>query len=164
LRVRHHLGAIHTIPFGELSSLTNYSRDWVIMRLEFRVPFDTDLMLVKKIVKKIGAEMQEHETYGKDIIQTLKSQGVRRMEEFNMVIGVKFMCKPGAQWLMRRDAYHRLRDEFETNGIHFAQRNVKVEVQGNQPLDEAARKAIAGAVQDSFEPARDGQAALPDEP
>ncbi|MEO1249120.1 MAG: mechanosensitive ion channel domain-containing protein, partial [Pseudomonadota bacterium] len=27
LRVRHHRGAIHTIPFGELKSLTNYSRD-----------------------------------------------------------------------------------------------------------------------------------------
>ena len=39
LRVRHHRGAVHTIPFGELKSLTNYSRDWVIMKLEFRVGF-----------------------------------------------------------------------------------------------------------------------------
>ena len=162
LRVRHHLGAVHTIPFGELKSLTNYSRDWVIMRLEFRVPFDTDIKLVKKIVKTIGAEMLEHEGYGDSIIQTLKSQGVRRMEEFNMVVGVKFMCKPGAQWLMRRDAYQKLRDAFESNGISFAQRNVTVEVKGDGPLDEEARKAIAGAVQPAIESTQPG--VVPDEP
>ena len=36
LRVRHHRGALHTIPYGELKALTNYSRDWVIMKLEYR--------------------------------------------------------------------------------------------------------------------------------
>ena len=48
LQIRHHRGAVHTLPFGELKSLTNYSRDWVIMKLEFRVPFETDMKLVKK--------------------------------------------------------------------------------------------------------------------
>ena len=163
LRVRHHLGAIHTIPFGELKSLTNYSRDWVIMRLEFRVPFETDVKLVKKIVKTIGAELLEHEGYGSSIIQTLKSQGVRRMEEFNMVIGVKFMAKPGAQWLIRRDAYQKLRDAFEANGISFAQRNVTVEVVGDRELDEEAKKAIAGAVQPAIE-AQQAPGTAPDEP
>ena len=164
LRVRHHLGAIHTIPFGELTSLTNYSRDWVIMRLEFRVPFDTDLKLVKKIVKKIGAEVQENEVYGDGIIQTLKSQGVRRMEEFNMVIGVKFMAKPGTQWLVRRDAYQKIRDAFDANGIKLAQRNVTVEVVGDQPLDEDAKKAIAGAAQNAVEAAAGPPQPVPDEP
>lgn len=49
LRVRHHRGAIHTIPFGELKYLTNHSRDWVKMKLEFRVPFDMGLKQVKKV-------------------------------------------------------------------------------------------------------------------
>ncbi len=164
LRVRHHLGAIHTIPFGELTSLTNYSRDWVIMRLEFRVPFDTDVKLIKKIVKKIGAELEANETYGDGILQTLKSQGVRRMEEFNMVIGVKFMAKPGAQWLIRRDAYQKLRDAFEENGISFAQRNVTVEVVSDKELDEEAQKAIAGAAQNAVEAAAGASVPPPDEP
>jgi small-conductance mechanosensitive channel len=151
LRVRHHRGMVHTIPFGELKSLTNYSRDWVIMKLEFRVPFETDLKLVKKLVKKIGAELLENEVYGKSIIQTLKSQGVRRMEEFNMVVGVKFMTKPGEQWLIRRDAYQKVRDAFDANGIGFAERNVKVQVMADQPMSEETRKAVVGAAQDAVE-------------
>ena len=151
LRVRHHRGALHTIPYGELSSLTNYSRDWVIMKLQFRVPFDTDLMLAKKIVKKVSAILQEHADYGQHILEPLKFQGVRRMEEFNMVVGVKFMAVPGEQWTIRRDAYQQIRDEFEANGIKFASRNVQVEVISDAPLTQEQKEAAVGAAQESIE-------------
>jgi len=151
LQLRHHRGAVHTIPFGELKSLTNYSRDWVMMKLEFRVPFDTDLKLAKKIVKNIDAELQENPDYGGNFLQPLKFQGVRRMEEFNMVVGVKFMTKPGGQWTIRRDAYQRIRDEFEKAGINFAQRNVKVEVIGADELDEETKEKAAAAAMDAIE-------------
>lgn len=164
LRVRHHRGMVHTIPFGELKSLTNHSRDWVIMKLEFRVPFETDLKLVKKLVKKIGAEMAANEDYGHSIIEPPKSQGVRRMEEFNMVVGVKFMTKPGEQWIIRREAYQKVRDAFDANGIVFAERNVKVEVLSDQPLSEEQQKAVVGAAQNAVEPPKGPPAPIPDEP
>ncbi len=148
LRVRHHLGAVHTIPYGELTSLTNHSRDWAIIKMEFRVPFDTDLKLVKKIVKKIGAELQQNEVYGHHIIEPLKSQGVRRMEEFNMVVGVKFMSEPGQQWTIRRDAYQGIRDAFDQHGLSFAERSVKVEVVGEGSV---GRDVVAGAAQDAID-------------
>jgi small-conductance mechanosensitive channel len=152
LRVRHHRGAVHTIPFGELKALTNYSRDWIILKLEFRVPFDTDLRLVKKLVKQVSAELLENPDYGSHFIEPLKFQGVRRMEEFNMVIGVKFMTRPsGAQWMVRRDAYQRLRDEFARHGIDFAQRNVKVEVLTDHELTPAEQRAVAGVAQEAVE-------------
>ncbi|MBV1863671.1 MAG: mechanosensitive ion channel family protein [Rhodobacteraceae bacterium] len=164
LRVRHHRGAIHTIPFGELKSLTNHSRDWVIMKLEFRVPFDTDLQLVKKLVKKVGAELQANEFYGTSILSTLKSQGVRRMEEFNMVVGVKFMTKPGEQWLVRRDAYQKVRDAFDANGIRMAERNVVVEIQGGEELSDAEKQGVAGAAQSAAEGPKLPPGPVPDEP
>ncbi|MGB7240875.1 MAG: mechanosensitive ion channel family protein [Sulfitobacter sp.] len=163
LQIRHHRGAVHTLPFGELKSLTNHSRDWVIMKLEFRVPFDTDLKLVKKIVKEIGATLKANPDYGDGIIETLKSQGVRRMEEFNMVVGVKFMTRPGEQWLVRRDAYQMVRDAFDKHGIRMAERNVKVEVAGGEHLTDEARTAVSAAAQDAIQqPVPAGP--VPDEP
>lgn len=164
LRVRHHRGAVHTIPFGELTSLTNYSRDWVIMKMEFRVPFETDIRQVKKIVKRIGAEMMEDPLYKDGFLEPLKSQGVRRMEEFNMVVGVKFMAKPGDQWIIRRDAYQKIVDAFEANGIRLAERNVKVEVVSDRPLSEEEHKAVVGAAQDSIEQQVGPPVPAPDEP
>jgi small-conductance mechanosensitive channel len=158
LRVRHHRGAVHTIPFGEIPSLTNYSRDWVIMKLEFRVPFETDLKLVKKIVKNVGAELQQDPELGEHILEPLKSQGVRRMEEFNMVVGVKFMAKPGEQWTIRKEAFQRIRDAFEAQGIRFAERNVKVEVVSTGRLTAEEHEAAVGAAQHAVE------AQLPEDP
>ena len=152
LRLRHHRGPVHTVPFGEMTSLTNHSRDWVIMKLEFRVPFDTDLKLVKKLVKKVGDELNDHEEVGPSILEPLKSQGVRRMEEFNMVVGVKFMTKPGEQWQMRKEVFQRVRDAFDHNGIRLAERNVKVEVVGAQDMSPEVREAAAGAAQQVIEP------------
>ncbi|MBI1209336.1 MAG: mechanosensitive ion channel [Azospirillum sp.] len=146
LRLRHHRGAIHTLPFGEIRSMTNYSRDWIIMKLEFRVPFSTDLNLVKKIVKKVGAELSAHPEYAPHILETVKSQGVRRMEEFNMVVGVKFMTKPGEQWVIRREVYQRILLAFEAAGIRLASRNVVVEVTGERPSIEDIDRIAAAAI------------------
>ncbi|WP_300037596.1 mechanosensitive ion channel family protein [uncultured Roseobacter sp.] len=164
MRIRHHRGKVHTVPYGELKSLTNHSRDWVIMKLEFRVPFDTDLQLVKKLIKKVGAELAANEHYGPSILSTLKSQGVRRMEEFNMVVGVKFMTKPGEQWLVRRDAYQKVRDIFDANGIRMAERNVKVEIEGGDTLTDAQRTAVAGAAQEASQGPSGPPKPIPDEP
>ena len=80
LKLRHHRGKLQTIPFGELRSVTNHSRDWVIYKMEFRLPFDTDVALVKKLVKKVGQTLLEHPDIGSDFLQPMKSQGVNRME------------------------------------------------------------------------------------
>jgi len=144
MRLRHHRGAIHTIPYGEVRSITNYSRDWVIVKLEFRVPFDTDLSLVKRLVKQIGRELQDDPLLGPNLIEPLKSQGVRRVEEFNAVLGVKFMAKPGEQFTIRREAYHRILTAFEANGIQLASRSVRVEQPSGADGAAVAAQAFAG--------------------
>ncbi len=144
IRLRHHRGAIHTIPFGEMGQITNYSRDWVILKLEFRVPFDTDVTLVKKLVKRIGAELLDDPTHGKSFLEPLKSQGVRRMEDDAMIIGLKFMAKPGEQFTLRREVYQRVRDAFENHGIDLAPRKVEVHV-AKDASDEEIAKAVEGA-------------------
>ncbi len=152
LKLRHHLGQVHVMPFGEMRSLTNYSRDWVMVKLEFRMPFETDMRLVKKIVKRIGQEMLDSPEHGHTFLQPLKSQGVRRVEEFNMVIGVKFMCKPGEQWVLRREIYHKLLEAFEAAGLHLARRDVVVRVSRDASPEEM-EEAIVAAAQPAIEQA-----------
>ena len=118
---------MHTVPFGEIKQLTNYSRDWIIMKLEFLLAFDTDLRKVKRLVKEIGKELEGHPELGHAMMEPLKSQGVRRMEPAGMVVGLKFMGKPGSEvYALRREIYQRVRDAFEQNGIRFARTEVFV--------------------------------------
>ncbi len=143
LQLRHHLGAVHTIPFGEIQTLTNYSRDWVILKLPLRLTFDTDPQAVKKIVKRIGAEMAEDELLGPKLIEPPKSQGVIQMEDSAMILRVKFKSVPGDQFVLRRELLHRIRAAFAEAGIRFASREVTVTV--NESADAADRVEAAAA-------------------
>jgi len=116
LRLRHHRGPVHTIPFGEIRHLTNYSRDWAIMKLEMRLPFDTDLEKVRKLVKKVGQEMMDDPVHGPNFLQPVKSQGVNRMDDSAFIVRVKFMAKPGEQFTLRREVFRRIQESFAENG------------------------------------------------
>ncbi|MCX8226527.1 MAG: mechanosensitive ion channel [Sulfitobacter sp.] len=152
-QLRHHLGALHTIPFGELQVMTNYSRDWVIMKLPLRVTYDTDVEKVRKLIKKLGIELLDDPVIGNDFIQPLKSQGVIEMQDSAMIIRVKFMTKPGDQWLVRKKVYEEIRSLFEREGIRFAHREVTVRLADGKVdnLSEQERKAVTAAAQASIE-------------
>ncbi len=150
LRLRHHRGAIHTIPFGDIPRITNYSRDWVIMKLKFTVPFDTDLKKVKNIFKKIGADLMQVPELAGDFIQPFKSQGVMEVDDVGIVVRGKYMAKPGRQFMIRKEVYNRVQQEFEANGIQFARREVRVKVnEGEDP-----KAAAAAAVEQPLPPAQ----------
>jgi small-conductance mechanosensitive channel len=147
LQLRHHRGAVHTIPYGEIPKITNYSRDWVIMKLRFTVPFDTDVNKIKKIFKKIGAEMMDVPEFAADMMQPFKSQGVLEVDDVGIVVRGKFMAKPGKQFTLRKEIYQRVKAAFDENGIQFARKEVRVSVPGidNGDLTKEDRDAIAAA-------------------
>ena len=148
-QLRHHLGALHTIPFGEIRVLTNYSRDWVIMKLPLRVTYDTDVERVRKMVKKLGQELLKDPVIGDNFIQPLKSQGVIEMQDSAMIIRVKFMTKPGDQWLVRKKVFQDIRELFAREGIKFAHREVTVRLAEDQAdeMTPKQKEQAVGAVQ-----------------
>ncbi|MBU2981396.1 mechanosensitive ion channel [Lentibacter algarum] len=148
-QLRHHLGALHTIPFGEIQFLTNFSRDWVIMKLPLRVTYDTDVERVRKLVKNLGIELLDDPEIGDQFIQPLKSQGVIEMQDSAMIIRVKFMTKPGDQWIIRKRVYQDIRELFEREGIKFAHKEVTVrlaEGKVNNLTEDEKKTLAAGAI------------------
>ncbi|MGI9513034.1 MAG: mechanosensitive ion channel domain-containing protein, partial [Anderseniella sp.] len=149
MQLRHHNGPLNTIPFGEIKQLTNFSRDWVMMKLPLRLTYDTDIERVRKLVKKLGIELLDHPEIGDKFMQPLKSQGVKQMDDSAMIVRVKFMTKPGDQFDVRKVVYQRIRELFEEHGIHFAHREVTVRIadEDKEQPDAAKQKAAVGAVQ-----------------
>ena len=146
LRLRHHRGAVHTLPYGEIAKLTNYSRDWVIMKLKFRVPFDTDITLVKKAFKRIGQELLEHPELGEDFLQPFKSQGVLEIDDSAIVVRGKFMATPGRQFMIRKEIFVRVQKAFDEAGINFARKAVVVQVEGPPPVPEQSPGSAVAAL------------------
>ena len=159
IQLRHHRGAVHTIPYGEIPQLTNYSRDWVIVKLKFTVPFDTNPNQIKKIFKKIGAEMMSHELYGNDFIEPFKSQGVFEFDDVGMVVRGKYMTKPGKQFTIRKEIYNRVKAEFDAVGIDFARREVRVAMPhiDEDNVSEAEAAVISAAAAEAVQRAKEQQ-------
>jgi small-conductance mechanosensitive channel len=126
LRLRNPRGPVHTIPFGSMGTVTNNSRDYIITKLDFRVRYDTDVDKVRKIIKKINIEIENDEEMGPVMLDKIKSQGVRELDDSAMIMRVKFKTIPGEQFVVRREVFRMMKESFRENGIEFAHRNVTV--------------------------------------
>jgi moderate conductance mechanosensitive channel len=142
VKLRHQRGALYTIPFGSLGAVQNQSRDWVVDKIVLNVPYGTDLEKVRKLIKKIGAELAADDELGPDILSPLKMQGVAQFGDYAIQIQTKMMTHPGdAQFAARRRALLLIKHAFEENGIGFAVPTVQVA--GDAPPGAAATALLS---------------------
>ncbi|OQP84802.1 mechanosensitive ion channel protein MscS [Rhizobium rhizosphaerae] len=133
--LRHHRGALATIPYGQIDKVQNYSRDWMIEKLIFRVAFDTDVEKVRRLFKKIGQEISADPAIAADLIEPFKSQGIAQVEDGTLIIRGKFKARPGRQWMIRRAVLAAVQKGFRENGIQAVPKPLLNEP---PPADEAA--------------------------
>ena len=152
MKLRNPRGQVYTIPFGDLKTVTNFSRDYIITKLDFRVRYDADLEKIRKIIKKINKELMQDEGIKRVMLSDIRSQGIREIQDSAMIMRVKFKTIPGEQFTIRREVFHRLQKAFKDSGIEFAHRNVTVylppELQSKSmgEMTDAEKKAVeAGA-------------------
>jgi hypothetical protein len=110
--LRNSRGSVSTVPYGQMGKIQNFSRDWVIEKLTFRVAFDTDVELVRKLFKKIGEEIAADPELAPDLIEPFKSQGIGDVEDGTLIIRTKFTAKPGKQSMIRRAALKAVHKAF----------------------------------------------------
>jgi len=140
VRLRHHHGQMHTVPFGQLGSITNSSRDWLIVKFNLRLARDVDLEAVRKTVKKVGEELLADPEFAPEFLEPLKMQGVADIQEAALVVRFKFTVRPGKPTEIQREALKRIVNVFGERGISFASHAVVVHGAPDH------REAVAGAI------------------
>jgi small-conductance mechanosensitive channel len=98
------------------------------MKLDFRVRYDADVEKIRKIIKKKVYQpiMADDPELGPKLLEPIKSQGVREMDDSAMIMRVKYKTKPGDQFAIRKEVYRLMQEAFKEEGIEFAHRNVTV--------------------------------------
>ncbi len=117
--LRHHNGPIYTIPFSAMGTIQNHSRDYVVMKFSFAVPDDTDVEMVRKLVKKAGQELATDPELEGKLISPLKSQGAISIRGRSFEIGCKFTARPGDQFVIRRKAFVVLQRALREKGVEL---------------------------------------------
>ncbi|SFB58741.1 Small-conductance mechanosensitive channel [Rhizobium sp. NFR07] len=141
VRLRHHNGPVHTVPFGQISSVSNFSRDWGTIKFQLKFERDSDPELIRKTAKKVGLAMLEDPEYGADFLVPLKMQGIQDINENSIVVRFKFTSVPGNPSIIKREAMKRLIAACKAAGLEFASNAVTVRSRGDGMPDDMAAAA-----------------------
>jgi small-conductance mechanosensitive channel len=123
LKLRHQNGQLHIVPFGQVGHITNFSRDWTVVKFNLAFAHGTDVELLRKTVKKLGTDMMEEPTFKPILMQPLKMQGVVDIKDNSLIVRFKFMARPKNPSLVQRMAIRRMYESFPALGIQFATPN-----------------------------------------
>lgn len=128
VRLRHQNGQVHTIPFGQVQAVTNYSRDWSVVKFNLHLEPLADIETVRKTIKRVGQELLDDADIGAEFIQPLKMQGVVDVLQTALVVRCKFTATPVRPTYLQRQALHRLIAAFGAAEIHFAAPNLTLQL------------------------------------
>ncbi|MBV9203369.1 MAG: mechanosensitive ion channel, partial [Alphaproteobacteria bacterium] len=128
VRLRHQNGQVHTIPFGQVQAVTNFSRDWSVVKFNLHLEPTADIETVRKTIKRVGQELSEDADVGTEFIQPLKMQGVIDVLQTALVVRCKFTATPVRPTYLQRLALRRLIEAFGAAEIRFAAPNVTVQL------------------------------------
>jgi moderate conductance mechanosensitive channel len=120
LKLRHQNGQLHIVPFGQVMHITNFSRDWTVVKFNLAFAAGTDVELLRKTVKKIGTDMMEEPAFKPILMQPLKMQGVVDIKDSALIVRFKFMARPKNPSAIQRMAVRRMYEQFPKIGIKFA--------------------------------------------
>lgn len=120
VQLRHQNGQIHTIPFGQIQSISNFSRDWATMKFTLRLDRDADLEQARRTIKKVGQRMLDDPALGPDFILPLKMQGVQEIADTAILVRCKFTAKPTNPAFLQREALKRIYHALNEAGIPLA--------------------------------------------
>lgn len=142
MQLRHQSGQIHTVPFGQVQSLTNASRDWATVKFNVRLDHSADIEQARKAIKKVGLALLEDPEYGPHFIAPLKMQGVADITDQAIVVRLKFTGKPNQASMLQREALKRVYRSLNEAHIPFASNAVTVRG-GEGGAQSSAAAAIA---------------------
>jgi small-conductance mechanosensitive channel len=140
IKLRHHNGPLHTIPYGQLGAVSNLSRDFATLKFNLRLVPGTDVELVRKTTKRIGLEMQEEPEIASEVILPLKMQGIADVADSAVVFRFKFTARPVKPSWVQREYLKRMYREFAEKGIAFATGTLTLQTVG--PLPEGLPRGV----------------------
>lgn len=102
IHLRHSTGELETIPFSEITHVTNHSRDFSIPILSCTVAYGTDIKLVESCFYEVYKVMKKDPDFSSCIQSDLRMAGVSKISQGGVTIDayVKIAPDPGQKFML----------------------------------------------------------------
>src|SRR4030066_922179 len=110
-------GKVHTIPNGEVKTVSNLSKEWASSVMDIGISYRDDIDQIVDLLVQIGKEMESEEPYKSAILEPLQVLGVEKFDESQMVIRMMVKTAPLKQWDVGRELRRKIKKRFDEKGI-----------------------------------------------
>jgi len=117
IRLRDQAGAVYTIPFSEVTTVKNLTRDFAYVVARITISNEESIDRVVDILRQVCTELAADQTLGDSILDPFDYQGVDALDASAVVLLVRIRTVAGRQWAVGR-AFNRLvKIAFDEHGI-----------------------------------------------
>jgi small-conductance mechanosensitive channel len=128
VRLRDIDGIVHTIPFSEIKSIQNYSREFGYAIFRIAIPSSMNIDDALKMIREVGQKMRADPLQRRNIWSPLEIQGVESFESGNAILRARFKTAPIKQWEVSRAFNLTLKRYLDEAGMDLATPRLSVQV------------------------------------
>jgi small conductance mechanosensitive channel len=112
-------GAVHIIPNGEITRVTNLTKAWSRAVLDIGVGYPEDADRVMAVMKEEADGLQADPQWGELLLDPPEVLGIETFGESAMVIRLLARTLPEKQWNVARELRRRIKKRFDAEGIEL---------------------------------------------
>jgi small-conductance mechanosensitive channel len=128
VRLRDIDGIVHTIPFSEIKSIKNYSREFGYAIFRVAIPYNMEIDDAIKLMRDVGQKMRHDPLQRRNIWSPLEIQGVESFESGSAILRARFKTAPIKQWEVSRAFNLSLKRHLDEAGLDLATPRLSVQV------------------------------------
>jgi moderate conductance mechanosensitive channel len=117
IRLRDLPGDVHIVPNGNISVVTNMTRDYSRYVVEAQVARREDPERVFEALREVGEQLQKDARYADDILQPIEILGVDAVGAATITVKARLTTRAIKQWRVGREFNRRMVKRFEELGI-----------------------------------------------
>ncbi len=137
VRLRDLDGVVHTIPFSEIKSIKNYSRQFGYAMFRWPVPASMPIDDALALVQEVAKELRSDPSVYRSLWSPLEMQGVESFDNGQAILRFRFKTAPIKQWEVQRAFNLRLRRRLDQSGLELAMPRLNVQLtRARRPVDE----------------------------
>lgn len=128
VRLRDIDGIVHTIPFSEIKSIKNYSREFGYAIFRVAIPHSMNIDQAITLIREVGQKLRNDPLMRRNIWSPLELQGVESFESGSAILRARFKTAPIKQWEVSRAFNLALKRQLDEAGLDLATPRLSVQV------------------------------------
>ncbi|HPQ50315.1 MAG TPA: mechanosensitive ion channel [Alphaproteobacteria bacterium] len=149
VQMRDMAGTVYTIPFSEITTVQNLTKDFSYYVMDIGVTYHVDTDRVVEVLRQVDEDLRADSEYTDFILEPIEILGVDQFADSAVVVKARIKTRPIKQWFVGREFNRRMKHAFDRAGIEipFPQRTVTVvRSGGDDGTGQAEKQALLEAV------------------